>query len=101
MDMKKLMAEAQKMQAELTKKMKEFDEKLFDFDYKGFVKLKIYGSLKIKSIQIVNDAIIDKGDKETLEDIISETINNAIQALIKGKTEITNKIAGPGIDGLF
>lgn len=101
MDMKKLMAEAQKMQAELTKKMKEFDEKLFDFDYKGFVKLQIYGSLKIKSVQIVDQSIIDKNDKETLEDIITQAINNAIEALIKGKTEITNKIAGPGIDGLF
>ncbi len=101
MDMKKLMAEAQKMHGELQKKMKEFDEKLFDFDYKGYVKLQVYGNLKIKSIQIVDENLLDKNDKENLETIVAQAINNAIEALIQGKTEITNKIAGPGLDGLF
>lgn len=101
MDMKKLMAQAQKMQSELQKKMEEFDTKLFDFVYKDLVKLEIYGSLKIKKITILDNSLIDKNDKDMLEDVIGQAVNNAIEALIKGKTEITNKIAGPGLDGLF
>ncbi len=101
MDMKKLMEQAQQMQKQLEKSMGEYDEKLFHFDYKGLVSIDIYGSLKIKSINIEDKSIIDANDTESMTDIITTCVNNAIEAIIKGKTEITNRIAGPAAQGLF
>ena len=101
MDMKKLMEQAQQMQKQLEKSMSEYDEKLFHFDYKGLVSIDIFGSLKIKSINIEDKSIIDANDTETLTDVITQCVNNAIEAIIKGKTEITNRIAGPAAQGLF
>lgn len=101
MDIKKLMAEAQKMQQDLTTKLREFDEKLFSFDYKQLIKIEIFGSLKIKSLIIIEKSLIDQKDQETLEDIIIQATNSAIDAVSQGKSELTNKIAGPGLDGLL
>lgn len=98
MDIKKLMREAQNMQNSLTQKIGEFDKKLFDFDYKGLVKLKIYGSLNIVSIEYTDKSLVDSSDIETLQDVTTSAVNNAIDALIKGKNELTQKIAGPDID---
>lgn len=101
MDFKKILSQAQNMQKELQAKMAEYDAKLFTFDYQGLVSIEIYGSLKIKGITITDNSIIDQSDKDTLEDVISKCVNNAIEAIIKGKTAITSKIAGPGLDGLM
>lgn len=101
MDLKKLMAEAQKMQKELSSKLEAFDAKEFSFDYKGLVNIKIMGSLEIKSITITDDSIIDKNDKETLEDIITKATADAVNSVVQGKSELTSKIAGPGINGLM
>lgn len=98
MDIKKLMREAQAMQNSLTEKMGEFDKKLFDFDYKGLVKLQVYGSLKIAKIEYTDKTLVDSSDIETLQDVTTQAINNAIDALVKGKSELTQKIAGPDID---
>ncbi len=101
MDLKKLMAEAQKMQNELQTKLSAFDKKEFEFNYKDLVNVKIMGSLQIVSISIIDDSIIDKDDKETLEDIITKATADAVNSVIQGKTELTSKIAGPGINGLM
>ncbi len=101
MDMKKLMEQAQQMQKQLEKSMSEYDAKLFHFDYKGLVSIDIYGSLQIKSINVEDKSIIDANDTDTLSDVITQCVNNAINAVIKGKTEITNRIAGPAAQGLF
>lgn len=99
MDLKKLMAEAQKMQKELTTKLEAFDAKEFSFDYKGLVNVKIMGSLEIKAITITDDSIL--GDKETLEDVITKATSDAVNSVVQGKAELTNKIAGPGLNGLM
>lgn len=101
MDMKKLMQEAQKMQQELTTKMKAFDEKVFNFDYKGLISIEILGSLKIVSYKIIDKSIVDASDLDMLQDVISQATNNAISAIIQGKSELTTKIAGPGLDGIL
>lgn len=101
MDMKKMLQQAQQMQAQLEKTMKEFDEKLFTFDFKGLVSVEIYGSLKIKAVTILEKSIINEADKETLEDVISQCLNNAVSAVLKGKTEITTRIAGPAMQGIM
>lgn len=96
-----MMDQAKQMQDQLKKSMEEFDNKSFTFEYQGLVSVEIFGSLKIKHIKIIDSKIVDKEDVETLEDIISQCVNNAISAVIKGKTEITSRIAGPAMQGLM
>ena len=73
MDINKLMQQANKMKAEMEKKEKEFGEKTFLYEKQG-VKLVMDGRLQIKSLQI-NEALIDPDDVETLQDMITITIN--------------------------
>lgn len=101
MDFKKIMQQAQEMQNQLSKAMKEYDEKLFHFEYQNLVSIDIYGSMKIKSINIMDKAIIDPNDPESMTDVITQCVNNAIDAVLKGKTAITSKIAGPAAQGLM
>lgn len=101
MDFKKIMEQAKQMQGQLEKSMKEYDEKIFHFEYQGLVAIDMYGSLKIKSLQIMNPSIVDQQDMDTMTDVITQCVNNAIDAVIKGKTEITNRIAGPAASSLF
>lgn len=101
MDFKKIMEQAKQMQGQLEKSMKEYDEKLFHFEYQNLVAIDIYGSLKVKSISILDTSIVDKEDLDTMNDVIAKCVNNAIEAIIKGKAEITNRIAGPAAAGLF
>lgn len=101
MDFKKIMQQAKEMQSQLEKAMKEYDEKLFHFEYQGLVSIDIYGSLKIKSINIMDKAIVDPSDVDNMTDVITQCVNNAIDAIVKGKTAITTKIAGPAAQGLM
>ncbi|MGL4948564.1 MAG: YbaB/EbfC family nucleoid-associated protein [Mycoplasma sp.] len=101
MDFKKMMEQAKQMQNQLEKSLKEFDEKIFNFEYQSLVSVEIYGSLKIKQITIKDKSIVDADDLETLEDIIAQCVNNAISAVVKGKSEITSRIAGPAMQGLM
>lgn len=94
MDLKKLLDDAQKIKKDLEDKLAAYDAKEFDFDYKGLVKIKIMGSLRIKEVSIVDTSIIDKDDKETLEDIITKALNDAINAIAMGRADLSTKIAG-------
>ncbi|MGL4951636.1 MAG: YbaB/EbfC family nucleoid-associated protein, partial [Mycoplasma sp.] len=81
MDFKKMMEQAKRMQAELEKSLNEFDERVFSFEYQNLVSVEIYGNLKIKQITIIDKAIVDADDTETLEDVISQCLNNAISSV--------------------
>lgn len=100
MNMQKLMAEAQKLQKSMQKKLTEYDSQEFEFNYKNYVQIKIKGNLEIISLKI-SDEMVDPDDKETLEDVVQEAINQAIKETTKGKTDLTAKIAGPSMPGMF
>ncbi len=86
----------QKMQKDLMKKMEEFGEKEFDYDYmNGSVVVKITGNLKILSLNI-NETLIDPTDKITLQEMIAEAINEAIEAVNNARQDLM-----PSIPGLF
>ena len=86
----------QKMQKDLMKKMEEFGEKEFDYDYmNGSVVVKITGNLKILSLNI-NETLIDPTDKITLQEMIAEAINEAIEAVNNARQDLM-----PSIRGLF
>lgn len=86
MDLNKMMAQAKKIQAEIDKREKDFDQKVFDFERQG-IKLQIKGSLEIVLLDI-NEALIDPEDKETMQDLILITINEAIQDVFNKKNQI-------------
>lgn len=91
MDLNKLMAQANKMKAELDKKEKEFNQKIFTYEKQG-IKLIIDGNLKIKSLEL-NEILIDPEDKDTLQDLIIITINEAIEEISSQKKQISDSIA--------
>ncbi len=101
MDLKNLMAQAQKMQKDLETKLAAYDATEFNLKYKEMVEIKIMGSLEIKSITFLDDSIIDKNDKETLEAIITKATSEAVSSVLEGKKELTSKIAGPQLGGLM
>lgn len=90
MDLGKLMQQANKMKAEMEKKEKEFSEKLFTFEKQG-IKLVINGDCQIKSLDI-NEALIDPEDKETLQDLIIITINEATEQILSEKKQISDSV---------
>ena len=77
------------MQAEIDRKENEFDEKIFSFEKQG-IKLEMKGSLEIVLIDI-DPVLIDPDDKETLQDLISITINQATQEIQEAKKLIREK----------
>ena len=86
----------QKMQKDLMKKMEEYGDKEFDYDYmNGSVVVKITGNLKILSLNI-NETLIDPTDKITLQEMIAEAINEAIEAVNNARQDLM-----PSIPGLF
>ncbi|MFA7699008.1 YbaB/EbfC family nucleoid-associated protein [Mycoplasmopsis synoviae] len=65
-----------KIQAEYEVKQKEIEKKEFVVEKQG-ITLVMLGTFKLKSLKI-DEALIDPEDKELLEDLISLTLNEAI-----------------------
>lgn len=89
MDFNKMMAQAKKMQSEMEKLEKELDIKVFEFEKQG-IKLKINGKLEIVELDI-NEFLIDPEDKETLQDLIIVTLNEALEEITIERNKIKNK----------
>ncbi|MDR2823255.1 MAG: YbaB/EbfC family nucleoid-associated protein [Mycoplasmataceae bacterium] len=102
MNINQMMQQAQKMQREVQKKLNEFEQKEFEFDYKnGSVVVRITGALKLTSVNI-NPVLVDPNDKVTMEEMITEAINQAIDSINEDRDNI-QKTAVPngGIPGMF
>jgi len=98
MDMR-MLAQVQKMQKELQKKQQEFFNKEFEVDYKnGSVVVNIMGSKKIAGIKI-NPALIDPEDPITLQEMVAEAINQAIETIEEMEKDLMPNMGGLG--GLF
>ncbi|VEU59380.1 YbaB/EbfC family nucleoid-associated protein [Mesomycoplasma neurolyticum] len=89
MNIQELMKQAKKMQKELSKKQDDLKEKEFTFSKQG-IDIVMYGDRQIKSLTI-NPVLIDPEDKETLEDLIIITINEALKELDKKHDELLPK----------
>lgn len=88
MDMKRMMQQAKALQKQMDEKLAKFESTKFEYDYKNLIKTIIYGNLKIEKIEI-NDALIDKDDKATLQEMIAEAITEATQDLLEERNNIT------------
>lgn len=104
-NMQGMIKQAQKMQDDMAAKQEELDA--CEYEIKaggGAVTVKINGKLEVLSITIAPEAV-DPDDIETLSDIITAGVNEAIKKVTETNNEEMSKITGglniPGFPGLF
>ena len=103
--MNDMLKQAQRMQEEMQAKQAELDAREYDVSAGGgVVKVKITGKRQILSIDIAEE-IVDPDDIETLSDIITAAVNEAIKKVDTTNEEEMAKITGPmggmGMPGIF
>ena len=80
----------------MQKKLDEFNKREFEYDYSnGSIIVKLTGGLKIINLTI-NKTLVDPEDTITLQEMITEAINNAIALVNEQKEEIA-----PSGSGMF
>ncbi len=90
------MKQAQKMQGDVEKLQAEIDKKEFSKSTGGgVVTITMYGTKLIKEIKI-NEDVLDKDEKEMLEDLIKVSINQLIEEI----EDYTKEQMGPITQGL-
>jgi len=110
-DIQKMMKEAQKIQKSLLDAQSELEEKEVEGSSGGgVVKVVITGKHIVKSVSISKEAV-DPEDIETLEDLVTAALNDAINKANELVTEHLSSITGglkipgmpsmPGGMGLF
>lgn len=94
MNMQGLLKQAQKMQKELTKVEDELKETIYDSTMGGgAIKVSVNGTMEIDSI-IIDESIIEKENKEDLEEMIKSAVNDALLKANKDKEQKMNAITG-------
>lgn len=93
MNMQQMVQQAQRIQRELQKAMKQLEEKEFEISKAGMVTVKMYGSNKIISVVVDEDAF-EKENKEMIEDMIAAAINELMDQIAAEKEAIEEKITG-------
>lgn len=102
--MNEMLRQAQKMQEDMASKQAELELREYDISAGGgVVKIKINGEKEIVSMTI-DPVIVDPDDVETLADIITAAVNEAIRTVEETSAKEIEKITGPagmGMPGLF
>ena len=103
-NMNAMIKQAQKMQEDMENLQADLDAREYDISAGGgMVNLKINGKREILSIDIKPE-IVDPDDIETLSDILTAGVNEAIKKVNDTNNEEMNKITGSlnlGMPGLF
>ena len=101
-NMNAMIKQAQKMQEDMEALQTELDAKEYDISAGGgVVKVKIMGTLEVKSIEI-NPEVIDPEDPETLSDLLVAAVNEAITKVNETNEAAKEKITGNlNIPGMF
>ena len=101
------MKQAQKMQEDMAALQEDLDARVYDISAGGgAVKVKINGKLEVQNIEIDPD-VVDPDDIETLQDILTAGVNEAIKTVNDTNSEEMGKITGSlnmggmGMPGLF
>ena len=95
-----MIKQAQKMQEDMAAKQEELDAREYDISAGGgVVGVKINGKREILSIDIKPE-IVDPDDIETLTDILTAGVNEAIKRVETTNSEEMSKITG-SMPGLF
>lgn len=93
MNMQQMMIQAQKMQRELKKALDELNQTEFEISKGGAITIKMLGSLQVTSVEVDED-VLDKDNKEMIQDMIQLAINELIQQIEAKKSEINRRITG-------
>ncbi len=101
-NMNAMIRQAQKLQEDMEALQAELDEKEYDVSAGGgAVKIKIKGTLEILNIEI-SPEIVDPDDIETLTDLVTAAVNEAISKVNKTNEEEKNKLSSQlSIPGIF
>ena len=87
MDINNLMKQAQAMQRKLEETNKQLEAMQFEADASnGLVKVTVNGQYRIVSVDI-DESILNKDDKEMIQDLIIIATNNAIDKVDNAKKE--------------
>ena len=89
MNMQGLLKQAQKMQKELTKLEDELNEKVYETTMGGgVIKVEVKGSMSVES------SLLEKDNKEDLEDMLKSALNDAFAKAVEDKEKNMNQITG-------
>jgi DNA-binding YbaB/EbfC family protein len=101
-NMNAMIRQAQKLQEDMDALQTDLDAREYDVSAGGgAVKVKIKGTLEIENIEISPD-IVDPDDIETLSDLITAAVNEAINKVSTTNEEEKNKLSSQlNIPGVF
>ena len=104
-NMQSMIRQAQKMQEDMAALQEELDAREYEIKAGGgVVTVKINGKLEILSIEIEPE-VVDPEDIETLTDILTAGVNEAIKKVNTTNSEAMNKVTGglsvPGMGGIL
>ncbi len=105
--MQSMLKQAQKMQEDMAALQEDLDAREYEVAAGGgAVKIKINGKLEVLGVEIDPD-VVDPDDVETLQDILTAAMNEAIRKVNDTNNEEMGKITGSlnmgglGMPGLF
>lgn len=101
-NMQSMIKQAQKMQEDMASMQAELEEREYDVAAGGgVINVKINGKKEIISVKI-DPVVVDPDDIETLEDLITAAVNEAIKKVESDSASEMQKITGGmNIPGLF
>ena len=104
-NMQGMLKQAQKMQDDMAELQEDLDSREYEITAGGgVVTIKINGKKEVQAIDIKPE-IVDPDDIETLSDVLTAGINEAIRKVEDTNNEEMGKITGslnlPGMPGLF
>ena len=106
-NMQSMLRQAQKMQEDMAALQEDLDSRQYEVAAGGgAVKIKINGKLEVSSVELDPD-VVDPYDVETLQDILTAAMNEAIRKVNDTNSEEMGKITGSlnmgglGMPGMF
>ncbi len=101
-NMNQMIRQAQKMQEQMEEKQAELDAREYEISAGGgMVKLKINGQKTVTEL-VISPEIIDPDDPETLSDILTAAVNQAIKQVEETNAAEMQKITGSiSLPGMF
>lgn len=94
MNIEQLVRQAQMLQAQIEKKDIELSMETYEVSVGGgIVRVQLYGDYTIEQLDI-DASILDKKNKEEVQDLIKSAINQAMQKAYHDKEKVMHEITG-------
>lgn len=94
MNMQALLKQAQKMQKDINQAEAKCNEQIYESSMGGgSVKATVKGSMEVVSIEIQKE-LLHEEEKETLQDLIVSTVNDALKQAETEKAAVMKKLTG-------